>query len=854
MEDKGETETVGPENPPESAGQRLPVGILVGGRYEILSVLGSGGNATVYRARDRELRREVALKMLRPDRQAASSLVRLRREAAVARDASSPHLVRIFDIGAAAEGPYLTMEVMPGGSLRNRLKKGPLPVPEALRIGAEILEGLAALHALSIVHRDIKPGNVLFTKEGKVKLADFGLARQLDLDETRPTATGGILGTIDYLSPEQALGKEAMPASDLYSAGVVLFEMLAGRLPYDAHSNFGALLAHVHSPAPSLRAFCPEAPRWLARVIRRLLEKRPEDRYASAEAALRDLRAGRAARIFSARGRRALQAAGVVALLLAGAGVLVRMQFFPAPQFSHLVAEKNGIAAVDVAGKRLWTVPGVAPEIAGRATRARLTPNGPRLLAIILAHPERWSPEEVGTLSFLDPETGRTVKEVRLPTGDGANRFRNDPRRFSPEPVIAVDLDHDGVDEILVTYLHVPEAPSFTILYSPRLERSRVVFYAVGHHRFQGAADLDHDGTPELLFAGINNGYNWVNAVAAVRLYPGLTPDTDWNEAPASTPDAMMSSGQEPFLLWYATLPRGELQFPICLRIDERGRRIEALYRSGKIWTLGFGGYPPGTPGDPKAREAAREAAHREIREAERLRSAGALDLALAEAEAALRSASGSYEPWLAEYAKRVQAKILVEKGQLREAEKRYAVLADESEDGSEIAYEAAVAFHLRGDLGRAVAWYERGIGRGAGIGAGKSKHEFLKGEVLALVEQKRPAEALAAVDRFVAAYPTWKEQTPIYREYIRWRVGEVPDIEGFERPVTRAELLSLRSQLLSRLGRQREALEDARNALELAEAEKARSIVARGHLGLLAGRASRLNKELQRMLPASMH
>src|SRR5262249_1174486 len=152
------------------------------------------------------------------------------------------------------------------------------------------LEGLAALHALSIVHRDVKPANVLLTAAGEVKLADLGLARQLDRDDTRMTADHAVVGTVDYLSPEPALGGGADPRSDLYAAGLVLFEMLAGRLPFPAKSDLGALLAHFHTAPPDLRRLRPEVPRWLARLVRRLLAKRPEDRYPSAVAALSDLR------------------------------------------------------------------------------------------------------------------------------------------------------------------------------------------------------------------------------------------------------------------------------------------------------------------------------------------------------------------------------------------------------------------------------------------------------------------------------------------------------------------------------------------------------------------------------------
>src|SRR5258708_4174018 len=288
MSDSERTETVAVEAEPPFAARRLKPGSVIGGRYELRGMLGWGGYASVHRAFDRELRREVALKILHPERHSPGALVRLRREVAVARDASSPRLVRIFDIGSAPEGTYLTMEVL-AGSLKDRVRDGALPLAEAVRIAAELLEGLAVLHGLAIVHRDVKPGNVLLTAAGEVKLADFGLARHLDRDETRATIDKALVGTVDYLSPEQALGGDADPRSDLYSAGLVLFEMIAGKLPFTAKSDLGALLAHLRTPPPDLRRLRPEVPRWLARIVRRLLAKQPQDRYPSAAAALADL-------------------------------------------------------------------------------------------------------------------------------------------------------------------------------------------------------------------------------------------------------------------------------------------------------------------------------------------------------------------------------------------------------------------------------------------------------------------------------------------------------------------------------------------------------------------------------------
>jgi tetratricopeptide (TPR) repeat protein len=862
------TETVS-SYPFPGPGAHLPPGTLIGGRYQVQGFLGSGGHA-VYRVSDRELRREVALKLLDPDRATPGALARLRREVLVARDAQSPRLVRIFDLGTSPQGAYLTMELVEGRSLRERLREGPLSVEEVLRIAIEILEGLAALHALKIVHRDVKPGNVLLAGGRDAKLADFGLARRLDREETQVTRAEGIVGTLGYLSPEQILGREAGSASDLYSVGVVLFEMLAGRLPHEAASDLGLCLGPLQK-APDLRTFRPDAPRWLAAVVARLLEVDPADRYPTAETVLRDLRRHRAPRRVRLR-RNLFLAATIALLLLPQVGVLVA----PAPgaAFSRLVPTGEvGIKALSQTGGTLWTIPGVSPEVADRAAFARITPGGPRLLALVLARPQQWSLEAVSTLTFLDPDSGRVVRQVKLP--NGADHFPNDPPRFSFASAKTVDLDRDGVDEVLVNYNHVPEAPFYTVLYAPRFDRARVIFYSRGGQDFQGTADLDGDGSLELLFAGVNNGWNWVNAVAAVRLDPRSLGDWDWLP-PAAAPDVMEHPAQKRLLLWYAIVPRGHLEAPSRITIDKARHEITVRYLSGKTWTLAFDGFPPeASASDRAGRQEARRATYEHLQEAERLRKAGMLDLAMSEAEAALSSARRAREIWLGQYAERLQARILVGQGRVPEAEARFASLAERAEDGPEVAYDAAVAFHLHGDLSRAVSWYARGMGRGSAIGAGKSKHEFLKGEVLALVEQKRYAEALAAVERFYATY-SWQEWP--FREYVRWRAGEQPeadpagvpsngtDLERYwelefelaaggrpaeilrrvdrflaERPETRAEALSLRAEILARLGRPREAAEVAQSALELVRAEQGRSIIAHGHLDLLEERAHRL-------------
>jgi serine/threonine protein kinase len=261
----------------------IPPGTFLGSRYAIGGVLGIGGSSVVYSANDSRTSRAVAVKVLRPDRSAEAALVRFRHEAAVAREVDCPHLVRGFDY---AEGPpaYLAMELARQGSLRHALKDGPLPVAAAIDIAQQVLCALSVLHGRSIVHCDVKPGNILLDAGARVLLGDFGLARPTN---TRLETDGSsVIGTLEYLAPEQALGRAVDARTDLYALGIVLFEMLTGVIPHRRASSLGTLLAHITEPAQDVRELRPVTPRWLAALIACLLDKQPRKRYVSADAVL----------------------------------------------------------------------------------------------------------------------------------------------------------------------------------------------------------------------------------------------------------------------------------------------------------------------------------------------------------------------------------------------------------------------------------------------------------------------------------------------------------------------------------------------------------------------------------------
>jgi eukaryotic-like serine/threonine-protein kinase len=251
-------------------------------RYELAEPLGVGGMARVVVAHDRLLNRRVAVKLIRDELVGdEASRRRLLREARAAAALHHPNTVAVFDVGQD-EQPFIVMELVEGETLADRLaRQGPLGVDETLGIAVAVLDGLAAAHDRGLVHRDVKPSNILLPRAGGVKLADFGIAKELS-GATDVTATGRVLGTPRYLSPEQAAGAAAGPASDLYALGAVLYECLAGRAPFEAESPLAVALAHQQQPAPPLADRVPGLPPALGAVIERALAKRPEDRHADA--------------------------------------------------------------------------------------------------------------------------------------------------------------------------------------------------------------------------------------------------------------------------------------------------------------------------------------------------------------------------------------------------------------------------------------------------------------------------------------------------------------------------------------------------------------------------------------------
>jgi hypothetical protein len=257
---------------------------VIAGRYRLGALLGAGGMARVVAAHDLRLDRPVAIKLAPATGINRAGRERFVREARSSAGFSHPNTVAVFDAGEGDGFLYLVMELVEGPSVAARLaEQGPLDVDEALTITAGVLAGLGAAHAAGIVHRDVKPGNILLGPGGAVKLADFGIAKRLGDLSVDLTGTGQFIGTPKYLSPEQAVGEPVTGATDLYAVGVVLFEMLAGRPPFDGDTAIATAIAHRDAPIPDLHRIRADVPGHVAAVVTRAMAKDPADRFESAE-------------------------------------------------------------------------------------------------------------------------------------------------------------------------------------------------------------------------------------------------------------------------------------------------------------------------------------------------------------------------------------------------------------------------------------------------------------------------------------------------------------------------------------------------------------------------------------------
>ena len=269
----------------------LVVGEVVAGRYELEELVGTGGMSSVFKARDRLLERRVALKVLHQHYTDDEEYVeRFRREARVVAQLSHPNIVTVIDRGEDEGRQFIVFELVEGRTLKELLEEeGRLPVQRALEIALQVARGLAFAHEHGLVHRDVKPQNVILNGDGRAKVTDFGIARSRDIQGV--TQTGMVLGTSNYVAPEQAQGGKVDRATDVYSLGVVLFELLTGEVPFPGESFVAVAMRHVNEPAPSVLERRPDVPARVAHAVARALEKDPAARFPTMDAFAAELEA-----------------------------------------------------------------------------------------------------------------------------------------------------------------------------------------------------------------------------------------------------------------------------------------------------------------------------------------------------------------------------------------------------------------------------------------------------------------------------------------------------------------------------------------------------------------------------------
>jgi hypothetical protein len=396
------------------AEELLPAGSQIG-PYRIVALLGAGGMGQVYQARDTRLERDVALKFL-PAASAhePEALIRFQREARAASALNHPNICTLHDIGEHEGRPVLVMELLEGQSLKDRLQAGPLPVGQVLELAVQISDALQAAHLKGIVHRDIKPGNLFLTSRGEAKILDFGLSKLLSESQPPPEAglapagqtlpaedtisrAGAVMGTVAYMSPDQAEGRPVDASSDVFSLGAVLYEMLAGCRPFQGESSLATLSAILRDRPVPLRQLRADVPWALERIVNRCLEKNREARYASAAELWKDL-AGLRSRLARRAGLRAI----------------LRRPRFAVPAVLVLVAVAVGIGWISVQNARLRWVHRVAlPEI------ARLT-NEERYCAALrlIQRARRYSPGDPDVQRFWQISASRLSFRTHPPGAD----------------------------------------------------------------------------------------------------------------------------------------------------------------------------------------------------------------------------------------------------------------------------------------------------------------------------------------------------------------------------------------------------------------------------------------------------
>lgn len=567
-------------------------------RFRPERLIGSGGQADVWLAHDLELNEPVAVKLFRAELDEVSR-ERLRREVRLGRTLSHERLVRMFELIEAGDRLAVAMEWVPGGSVAERLRAGPVSVEEAARIGRDTLEALAYLHAQGVIHRDVKPSNLLLDARGSVRLADFGLARPVGeaFDLTRTALS---IGTPGYMSPEQIRGEPLGPATDLYGVGVTLFELLTGKQPFDGASAFEVARKHVSVAPPDPAALRRECPAWLSRFVLRLLEKSQGDRFPTAAVALEALSSrGSTASPRERRRRRRLligAAATFVGVALAWRPLSARLD---PPSVVRAVVEGGVVRGMGPRGEPVFLerFEGYPPSVLSGDL------DGDRRAETVLT----WVPK-VGDGTGLLPSVLRILDSRGRRVVDVAPESVVDQWPFEASVAVTpkaslLDLDGDGFPEVVVRANHRIFFPAALLVYWPRLGRWETLLL---HSGWIEQVDVVGSGAASRLrFRGINNrlGMLSVEGELAVRPPGGV-------ETSRSTPVFIgpgLTLRPEPRvgldLVRYVLVGEGRSGSAGALMVTDGAARP---WQSEEAWKLDRSGNPVGGPNEGLDLEKAR--------------------------------------------------------------------------------------------------------------------------------------------------------------------------------------------------------------------------------------------------------
>jgi Protein kinase domain len=552
-------------------------------RWRCVRLLGVGGQAEVWLAEDRELAERVAVKVFSPDL-SRTARERLRREVRLGHGLLHANLVRVFELVERQGRLAVVMEWMAGGSLADEAEAGQFTIARVASAAEDVLEALSYLHAHGVVHRDVKPSNLLVDADGRVRLGDLGLARLMECDE-RLTRTAMTVGTPAYMSPEQIRGEEASPASDLYSLGATLFQLLTGHPPFEAASEFEIANLHLKAPPPDPRLLRPDCPTWLARFVMRLMEKRPGDRLTAggAAAALGRHRTPLGPRVR----RRALLVAGVMAV--AALGVWGGEELHDAVARGAAVRFETAgseLEGVDARGRETWRYELSAPI--QQLERADLDGDGSKeAVAVASIESDHRTVERARSEVLIANLAGRVMTRVSPETllTDWPYEY---PLELRPRVRLA-DLDGDGRPEVVLSCRHANFYPFVMLVYWPRLEIWEPILYHSG--TLHGVQLVTGTSPGHLRFCGVNNRLGMVPVVGEIvvprpgsAVPPGETLELD---APDFTHVVVPAARW----CWYTLLAQG--REPTALTIGKGGETVVVLPGERRV-VDGWGNPVPG--------------------------------------------------------------------------------------------------------------------------------------------------------------------------------------------------------------------------------------------------------------------